>query len=637
MFPTIFEVANTPGPLILGRIQAKAMGYVQFPQIQWPHAFNMFQHTSRNLCTHRTPTPKTTKTAFQPQVSLHKTTPKVITKAKQAQQTTEPVLPQIKWNTDSIQLNGKTHKLPITKEYILKEYNDVFKGVGTLPGGPYHIRLKEQYRPVQHPPRSVPIAMQTAYKTELERLTKEGIITEVKEHTEWINSIVPVMKPNGSLRLCLDPKDLNKAIKRNQWYSRTIDDILPELARSKFKTLKDATSGYWHVVLDLDSSLLTKFNTPWGKFRWLRLPFGLKIASDVFQERLDRVLRLLDGVHGIVDDILTHGETEIQHDGRLLTLLETARMNNLSLNPDKIQFKSTDCKFFGHRLTPEGLKPDPEKIKAILAMQPPQSIQQLQSFNGMVNYLKRFSPVLSELTEPLRKLQKSDTVWAWESEQQTAFEKTKTALTTLPVLAYFDKNKDHIIQTDASKTGLGAVLLQEEQPVVYASRTLTDTEHRYSNIERELLGVVFGLERLHHYTFGKPITVETDHQPLTSIWKKTIATSSPRLQRLLLRLAQYDVNIKYLRGRENVIADALSRVTANKIDQTDCIDSLGNIERIPVHQITQTAPASPERLQELQEATEMDPLLKLLIKTVQEGWPQIIKDCPHSIQSYWYF
>ena len=118
---------------------------------------------------------------------------------------------------------------------------------------------------------------------------------------------------------------------------------------------------------------------------------------------------------------------------------------NLSLNPDKIQL-STDCKFFGHRLTPEGFKSDPEEIKAILANQPPQSIQQLQSFSGMVNYLKRFSPVLSELAELLRKLQKSDTVWAWESEQQTAFEKTKTALTTLPVLAYLNKNKDHIIQ-----------------------------------------------------------------------------------------------------------------------------------------------------------------------------------------------
>ena len=291
VFPTIFEVTNMTGPMILGRIQAKAMGYIQFPQIWWPHALTTFPDTSRNLCIPRTPTPKTTlysqahiSTKTQPQVSLHKTRPTEITKAKQAQQTTEPVLPHIKWNTDSIQLNGKTHKLPITKEYILKEYNDIFKGVGTLPGGPYHIRLKEQYRPVQHPPRSVPIAMQTTYKTELERLTKEGIITEVKEHTEWINSIVPVMKPNGSLRLCLDPKDLNKAIERNQWYSRTIDDILPELAKSKFKTLKDATSGYWHVVLDLDSSLLTMFNTPWGKFRWLRLPFGLKIASDVFQE-----------------------------------------------------------------------------------------------------------------------------------------------------------------------------------------------------------------------------------------------------------------------------------------------------------------------------------------------------------------
>ena len=156
------------------------------------------------------------------------------------------------------------------------------------------------------------------------------------------------MKPDGSLRLCLNLKDLNKAIERNQWYSRTIDDILPELANSKYKTLKDATSGYWHILLDLASSLMTTFNTPWDKFRWLCLPFGLKFASDVFQERLDRVLRLLEGVHGITNDILTHGTTEVEHDGRLLTLLKTARMNNLSLNPKKIQFKSTDCKLFGH-------------------------------------------------------------------------------------------------------------------------------------------------------------------------------------------------------------------------------------------------------------------------------------------------
>ena len=268
VFPTVFEVTNMTGPVILGRTQAKAMGYIQFPQIWQPHALTVFPDASRKLCTHRTSKPGTMlysqahiSKKTQPQVSLHKARPIEITQMKQAQQTAEPVLPHIKWNRDSIQLNGKTHKLPITKEYILKEYHDVFKGVDTLPGAPYHIRLKEQYRLVQHPARSVPIAMQTTYKAELDRLTKEGIITEVKEHTEWINSIVLVMKPNSSLRLCLDPKNLNKAIERNQWYSRTIDDILPELAKSKFKTLKDATSGYWHVVLDLASSLLTTFNT----------------------------------------------------------------------------------------------------------------------------------------------------------------------------------------------------------------------------------------------------------------------------------------------------------------------------------------------------------------------------------------
>ena len=188
----------------------------------------------------------------------------------------EPKSAQVSWCKSSITINGKTHPLPTNKEYILHEYADIFKGVGTLPGGPYHIKLKDSYKPVQHPPRSVPLGMQSAYKAELDRLVKEGIITEVHEHTEWINSIVPVMKEDGSLRLCLDPKDLNKAIERNQWYARTLDDILPELVQSKYFTVKDATSRFWHILLDLRSSLLTTFNTLWGKYRWLRMPFGLK-------------------------------------------------------------------------------------------------------------------------------------------------------------------------------------------------------------------------------------------------------------------------------------------------------------------------------------------------------------------------
>ena len=216
--------------------------------------------------------------------------------------------------------------MPTTKEYILHGYADVFKGVQTLPDGPYHIKLKDSYKPVQHPPMSVPLGMQSAYKTELDRVMREGIITELHKHTEWINSIVPVMKEDGSLRLCLDPKDLNKAIKRNQWYARNLDNILPQLAESKYFTVRDATSGFWHILLDFRSSVLPSFNIPWGKYRWLKMPFGFKVSGDVFQEILDRVLRLVPWVLGIADDIVIHGSTENTHDGTVLVLCETARL-----------------------------------------------------------------------------------------------------------------------------------------------------------------------------------------------------------------------------------------------------------------------------------------------------------------------
>ena len=232
----------------------------------------------------------------------------------------------------------------------------------------------------------------------------------------------------------------------------------------------------------------------WGKYRWLRMPFGLKVSGDVFQERLDKVLRLVPRVLGIADDIVIHGPTENTRDGTVLILCETARLNNLSLKSKKMQFKSTDCKFFGHRLTLDGIKVDPKKIEAIIQMDPPQNVANLQSFKGMINYLKKFSPVLSELSEQLRRLCKSGVICAWESGQQDTFEAIKQVITSLPVLVYFDKTKKHTIQCDASNKGLGAVLLQESKPVMYMSRALTETEQRYSNIERELLAIVFTLD-----------------------------------------------------------------------------------------------------------------------------------------------
>ena len=243
----------------------------------------------------------------------------------------------------------------------------------------------------------------------------------------------------------------------------------------------------------------------------------------------------------------------------------------------------------------------------------------------MVNYLKKFSPVLSELSEPLRRLCESGVKWAWESEPQNAFEAIKQVIMMLPVLAYFDKTKKHTIQCDASKKGLGAVLLQESKPFMYISRALTETEQRYSNIERELLAIVFALERLNHYTFGRTITVQSNHQHLQNIWKKSIVSASQRLQRLLLRLAHYDINIEFLHGRENVIADALSRVCPIQSNNFTIKES--NIDVIPVHHITQNAPVSKARLRELRLAMQSNPTLCSLVKTIHEGWPQSKKDC----------
>ena len=233
-------------------------------------------------------------------------------------------------------------------------------------------------------------------------------------------------------------------------------------------------------------------------------------------------------------------------------------MNNLTLNAKKFIFKSTDCPFFGHNITPDGLKIDPKKVEAILSMEAPTDLKDLQSFLGLVKYLNRYSPNLVQISEPLQRLCKKDTVYVWESQQQEAFEAIKTVITSAPVLAYFDKNKKHYIQTDASKKGLGAVLLQDGQPVVYVSRSLTLAETEYSNIGRETTSSSICTREtsslclwIHSYSGNRSQTTSFHLH-------KTIAAASPYLQRLLLRLAQYDLDITYLKGKNNIIADALS-------------------------------------------------------------------------------
>ena len=532
-------------------------------------------------------------------------------------------------------MNGKAHVMPLTKEYILKEYKDVFEGIGTLPGGEYSITMRKDAKPVQHAARVVPEKKKPAYLKELQRLMRLGIITPVSEHTPWVNSIVPATKTNGEIRLCLDPKDLNENMERNPFYCRTVAEIQAELGRTKPRwfTLLDAKCGFWMVLLSRISSFLTTFNTPWGKYRWLRLPFGLKVSSDVFQERLDAVVKHIKNVSNIVDDCLAYGEDEIQHDVALITLLEAARMNGVKFNAEKMQFKTTNCKFFGEILTEMGMKIDEEKVEAIEKMTAPTNKMELQSFLGMVNYLKRYTPVLTEVSVPLRDLVKDDIEFSWESSHQAAFEQIKRALTSTPVLAYFDATKPHVIQTDASEKGLGGVLLQEGRPVMYISRSLTPTEANYSNIERELLSLVFGMERLHNFVYGGETLVQTDHKPLESIFKKTVCETTPRLQRLMLRLHRYDIRVEYLKGKENVIADALSRVSPLPPSKVD----MEHTDLVAINHLQKMQEVGVDTFENLRRLTTLDPGLQQMKVYVMQGWPETIQACNAAVKPYWTF
>ena len=214
-------------------------------------------------------------------------------------------------------------------------------------------------------------------------------------------------------------------------------------------------------------------------------------------------------------------------------MLETVQSNNLKFNPDKIPFKTKECKSFGKLPTPEDMNIDQKKVKAIMKIDALQSKKELESFQGMVNCLKQYSSRLMHMAEPLKELLRNDTLWCWESKYQEAFEAIKEELTKTLVLAYFDPKVDHIIQVYVSMKVLGAFLLEKVRPVICVSRTLMLLEIGYSNIKRELLSLIFGLERLHHYICGI-VEVQTDHKPLIPFWKKSIVASSHQLQWLLL-------------------------------------------------------------------------------------------------------
>lgn len=537
----------------------------------------------------------------------------------------------------------------VKAQKIVDNHMDLFVGYGKLEGK-VTLEIDRTVTPSIQSPRRIPIALRSKLKEELGLLEKEGIITKESTHTDWVSNILIVQRNDSakqSIRVCLDPVPLNKALKRPNLQFVTIDEILPLLGKAKVFTTVDTKKGFWHVVLDTPSSKLTTFWTPFGRYRWIRLPFGLASAPELFQMKLQQVIQGLDGVECIADDLLVYGtgdtleEALIRHNECLEQLLRRLEERNVKLNHDKLKLCQTSVKFYGHVLTDKGLQADNSKISAIRNFPTPSNRKGVQRFIGMVNYLSRYIPSLSANLTHLRKLIKESQPWQWTRLEAAEFEHVKSLVADTRTLQYYDVKKPIIIECDASSFGLGVAVYQSNGVVGYASRTLTATERNYAQIEKELLAILFACIRFDQLIVGNPeAIVKTDHKPLLNIFNKPLLSAPRRLQHMLLNLQRYNLSINFVTGKENVVADALSRAPTEEDQPWDhykklCIYKV--FDEIEKFNLSHFLSVSDRRLKEIIEETEKDPSMQIIIGYIQHGWPATIDHVPDSVRIYFCF
>ena len=525
-------------------------------------------------------------------------------------------------------------------EDLKQEYPEQFDKLGNFPGEA-KLHVKDDAEPFIDAPRKCPIHIKDELKHEIDNLVTQGVIRKVDEHTDWCSSLAFSTKKDGSMRICLDPQRLNNSLKRCPHKIPTVEELNPQFAKAKVFSKLDAKAGYWAIHLEKKSQLLTTFRTPFGRYCWLRLPFGLNVSQDIFQSRMDQHLDGLTGVVSIADDIVVFGESEEDHDRNLTNLMKQAERKGLVFNSKKCHIKQSCVSFFGNRYTPDGIKPDPDKVRDIRNMPSPQSKEDVQRFLGLLTYLSPFIPQLADKTHVLRSLVKEDVPWTWDTDQQTSFETLKKLIYEDACLQYYDRRAPVELEVDASQKGLGAALVQNGKPVAFGSKTLTECQSRYSNIEREMLAVVSGIQRYHTYLYARPFTVISDQKPLETICAKPIHAAPPRLQRMLLQIQGYNFKVKYRPGKTMVLADTLSRLpnpeNNAEIELDVRVDGIDLVIDDPECKTIALINFPPHKRQLLRDETTQDPLLNELQSIVHTGWPDTIKELPTDIRPYWSF
>ena len=519
-------------------------------------------------------------------------------------------------------------------EQIFKDYKELFHGLGCLPGK-HSIDIDEAVPPTATACRKVPFALREPLKQELKRMEKLGVISRVDRPTPWVSAIVIVKKKSGKLRVCIDPRPLNKAIRRQHFQMPTREEMIAQLAGAKYFSKLDAAQGFWQLELDEPSSYLCTFITPFGRYRYRRLPFGISSAPEVYHKTVSQIFDGMVGVSTFADDIIVWGRTREEHEKNLRAVLDRIKAKNLKLNKDKCELFCQELTFIGDRVGADGVKVDPEKVKVVQNMKEPQNKKDLQQFLGMVNYLMKWIPNCATKTAPLRHLLLEKNAWVWETQQQEAFDKLKAELTSAPVLQYFDPNLPVKVSSDASSYGVGFVLLQlikqEWKPVAYGSRSLTENERNWAQIEKELLAVTVACEHFHQYIYGRRFCAETDHKPLLGIVKKPLSDCTLRLQRLRLRLQKYDFELVYTPGKHMYVADALSRCSTSN---SKCRPIEDDVD-LHVAMVQECLPMAEDRLVELHQACDTDPEVRQLVHYIINGWPETRSECELSIHPYW--
>ena len=370
--------------------------------------------------------------------------------------------------------------------------------------------------------------------------------------------------------------------------------------------------------------------TPFGRYRYLRMPFGINSATEVFQDGFEEIFGDIEGVDIYIDDVRIKAKNQVEHNVRLEQVLERAEQRNVKFKLDKCKISSNEVKYMGHIFTEQGIKLDADRVKSIVDMKPPKDKKELETFLGMITYVSRFIPSLATKNAVLRELTKKNVQWNWDENANRAFKELKETLCKAPVLQYYDVNKPVVLSVDASKSGLGAVLLQNGLPVAYASKALTQTEQRYAQIEKEALAIAFGCIKFDQQIYSKEILVESDHKPLEAIFKKCINDCPARLQSIRLRLQRYNLIVKYKPGKELFLADALSRAYSNceKLDLEKEIET-------QVCLIMESFPISLDKKDQFVKETDSDEEMQLLVKYIQEGWPTSKSQVASTVKQYY--